>query len=245
MMKGMRIRRKRKREDSWKRTVNRRDDTIYKRVASVIVLSVPLAVFCLVANVIMRMKDIYSYSLSASGILGRTTVATSEEEILGLITDFMNGKVSEFALMENSAFDPEQIFTALDNQAMTAARDVLHLMLIVGIAALVVSLIAYFLLIRWRVKDIFLKRFKAGIAVFAALEILNIVTVCIEPVRLATWGRLIPMEFPDGDNLVLLLGDAFPRQVVMFETIAGVVAMLLIGYITWYFAGRRKMFRRF
>ena len=245
MMKGMRIRRRRRREDSWKRAVNRRDDTIYKRVANVIVFSVPIAVICLVANVIMRMKDVYSYSLSASGIIGATTVSTSEDELLGLITNFMTGKTDEFALMENSEFDPEQIFSALDQQAMTDARHVLDIMLIIGVVMLVLSVVAYWLLIRWRVREIFMKRFKVCVGVFAVLEILNILTVCIAPLRAATWGLLIPMEFPDGDNLVLLLSDAFPRQVVMFEAIAGVFAMLLLGYLTWNVAGRRKMFRRF
>lgn len=238
-------RRRRKREDSWKRAVNRRDDTIYKRVANVIVFSVPIAVICLVANVIMRMKDVYSYSLSASGIIGATTVSTSEDELLGLITNFMTGKTDEFALMENSEFDPEQIFSALDQQAMMGARHVLDIMLMIGMVMLVLSVVAYWLLIRWRVREIFMKRFKVCVGVFAVLEILNILTVCIAPLRAATWGLLIPTEFPDGDNLVLLLSDAFPRQVIMFEVIAGVFAMLLIGYLTWNVAGRRKMFRRF
>ncbi len=241
----MRRRRKRRREDSWKRTVNRRSDTTYSRVASVIVVSVPLAVVCLVMNIIMRMKDVYSYSLSASGIIGKTTISTSEEEILALITNFMNGKTDEFALMENSPYDPEQIFSALDQQVMTDTRAFLHIVLVIGLIALAVSAIAYFLLIRWRVKEIFMKRFKISVVVFAVLEVFNILTVCIEPVRKAVYGSIIPMDLPDGDNLALLLGEAFPRQVIMFETIAGVAAMALIGYLTWYVAGRRKMFRRF
>lgn len=243
-MKWMGKRRRQRREDSWKRTVNRRGDNLYRRVADVIVFSVPLAVVCLVANVIMRMKDVYSYSLSASGIIGSTTISTTEDDFIGLMTDYMNGKTDEFALMENSEFDPEQIFSALDQQAMAGARSVLYAMLVIGIVALVLSAAAYFLMVRWRVKDIFMKRFNACVWVFIALELINIVTVCVPKIRMMTWGRLIPMEFPDGDNLVILLGDAFPRQVVMFETIAAVVVMIAVGYLTRSIAGRRKMFRR-
>lgn len=243
-MKWMGKRRRQRREDSWKRTVNRRGDNLYRRVADVIVFSVPLAVVCLVANVIMRMKDVYSYSLSASGIIGATTISTTEDDFIGLMTDYMNGKTDEFALMENSEFDPEPIFSALDQQAMAGARSVLWAMLVIGIVALVLSAAAYFLMVRWRVKDIFMKRFNACVWVFIALELINIVTVCVPKIRMMTWGRLIPMEFPDGDNLVILLGDAFPRQVVMFETIAAVVVMIAAGYLTRSIAGRRKMFRR-
>lgn len=241
----MRRRRRRYREDSWKRSINRREDSLHTALANVIVVSVPVMVICIAANVIMRMKDVYQYSLNASGILGATTIRTSDADFIGLMTDFLNGKTDTFALMENVEYEPEQIFTALDADVMVHFRLFLNIILIIGILAFIVSFIMYFFLIRWRVKAIFMNRFKIAVGVFAALEAVNAATICVTPLRRAVYGRFIPMDFPDGDNLVILLGDAFPRHVAMFELCLGVAMMIAIGYFTWHVAGHKKMFRRF
>ena len=241
----MRVRRKRYREDAWRRQINRRDDSPHKAVANVVMFSVPIAVMAIAANLIMKMRDVYAYSFSASGIMGRTSVNTTEEDVIKCLTDFMNGKTDTLALMENSDYEPEPIFTDLDTQAMADARMLINILLVIGIVAVVVSFVAYFLLIRWRVKDVFWSRFKGGVVIFAVCQVINIAVASIRPLREAVYGRFIPMDFPDGDNLVMFLGEAFPRQVAIFEALAGTIMMVLLWYLTWHFAGRKKMFSRF
>ena len=56
-------------------------------------------------------------------------------------------------------------------------------------------------------------------------------------------ARDIRMDFPDGDNLTILISEDFPMQVAVFEAIFGVIVLLIMAYFTWSVAGRRKMFK--
>lgn len=209
-----------------------------------LVVTLPLMIICLSANVMMRMGDVYEYSMDSSGIMDSTTLRTTKDEVVGALSKYMQHRTDELSLIESAEIEPVEIFGTEDREAMSQTRTLLDIMLAIGALAFVASALAYFLLIRWRVKDIFMKRFKVAFAVTIMLEVLNIVLVTVEPLRRIVFGRFIRMDFPDGDNLVLLLADDFPRQVVMFETIMGTVLMLILAYFTWSVAGRRKMFKR-
>jgi hypothetical protein len=58
------------------------------------------------------------------------------------------------------------------------------------------------------------------------------------------YGWFIPVKFPDGDNLVMFLSEAFPIQVAVFEAIISIILLLILAYGTWSVAGKKKMFKR-
>ncbi len=224
--------------------VNVRVDNRYRRIANVTVFTVPVMIMCLAANIVMRMRDVYSFCLNSSGIMNVSAVHTTQDGFIDAVVSFINGNDSALGLMEDSAYDPQPVFSELDRQVLGDTRDLLDILLIAGLLLLAVSAVMYFLLIRWRVKDIFMRRFKAGLVLFIILEAAGAAAVCVTPLREALFGLFMPMDFPEGDNLVMILGPAFPAQAVIFEAAVGAVAMAAVGYLTWYVAGRKKMFRR-
>ena len=230
--------------NKWQPIEKRRRFDINKFLAGMLVVTLPVMIICLSANVLMRMGDVYKYSLDSSGIMDSTTLRTTKNDVVDTISKYMQHRTDELSLVEDAEIEPVEIFGTEDREAMGQARTLLDIMLVVGTLALIASAIAYFLLIRWRVKDVFMKRFKVAFAVTIAVEALNYVVVAVEPVRRIVFGHFIRMDFPDGDNLVLLLTDDFPGQVAMFEAIMGTVLMLILAYFTWSVAGRRKMFKR-
>lgn len=241
----MRRRNKFWQKSDWQGKRQRRQFDIQKFLASIIVISLPLMIFCLSANLIMRMDDIYEYNMDASGIMNNTNLSTSKEDVVGSITKFMQHRTDDFSLMENVEYEPQQLYSEKDRGAMLQTRHLLDVMLAIGVLMFVASAIAYFFLIRWRVRDIFMKRFKLTFVIFLIMEAANILIVSIQPLRKFVFGSFIEMDFPDDDNLVYLLSDSFPMQIAVFEAIIGIILMLILTYITWQVAGRRKMFKRF
>lgn len=228
----------------WRDTRRRRQFDIKKFLASVLVVSIPLMIFCISANLLMRMNDIYEYSMESSGVIENMTINTSKEEVVGSITKFLQHRSDELSLVSDYGYEPQELYSEEDKTAMTQTRKLLDIMLVVGILAFLASFTVYFFLIRWRVKTIFMKRFKLAAVVLLVMEALNVVTLTVRPLWKYVYGWFIPVKFPDGDNLVMFLSEAFPIQVAVFEAIISIILLLILSYGTWSVAGKKKMFKR-
>jgi hypothetical protein len=227
----------------WQRALNPSKFDFHKFMASVLVVTIPLMIFCLSANVLMRIGDVYEYNMDSSEIMNHTSLSTSKSEVVNSLTMFMQHRTDEMSLMENVEYEPEELFSDLDRQAMGSARMLLDIMLVIGLLALIITAVCYFLLIRWHVRDIFMKRFKLAVVVLLIMEAVNLIVVTAEPLRRLVYGHFIQMDFPDGDNLLILLSEDFPKQIAIFEAIFAVVVLLIMAYFTWSVAGKRKMFK--
>ncbi len=226
-------------------TRKKRDFDIQKFLANLIVIFLPIMIFCLSANIVLRLGEVYEFSLNSSEIMENTTIATTKDDVVNTFASFMQHRMPELTLMENVEYEPQDIFSSLDKKAMAGLRSLLDVLLAIGAGAFLVNLAAYFFLIRWRVKAVFMKRFKIAVLVLLIIEVVNAVINLVPSLRMAAYGGVFGKKFPDGDNLVLLLSDSFPFQVTMFEIIVGGILLALMTYITWSVAGRRKFFKRF
>lgn len=227
----------------WQRALNPSEFDFHKFLASVLVVTIPLMIFCLSANVLMRIGDVYEYNLDSSEIMDHTSLRTSKGEVVNALTEFMQHRTDKLSLVENVEYEPEQLFSDLDQQAMANARTLLDIMLVIGLLTLIITAVCYFLLIRWHVRDVFMKRFKLAAVVLLVMEAVNFIVVTAEPLRRLVYGHFIQMDFPDGDNLVILLSEDLPKQIAIFEVLFAGVALLIMAYFTWSVAGKRKMFK--
>ena len=226
-------------------TRKKREIDIQKFLANLIVIFLPIMIFCLSANIVLRLGEVYEFSLNSSEIMENTTIATTKDDVVGTFSSFMQHRMPELTLMENVEYEPQDIFSPLDKKAMAGLRSLLDVLLAIGAIAFLVTLVSYFFLIRWRVKAVFMKRFKIAALVLLIIEVVNAVINLVPALRTAVYGGVFGRKFPDGDNLILLLSDQFPFQVTMFEIIVGGILLALMTYITWSVAGRRKYFKRF
>ena len=88
-----------------------------------IVISLPLMIVCLVANLVFRLPDVYEYSLTSSNILQNTSLSTTKEEVQKAFSDFMQGKTDELKFIEKTEYKPEDIFNKKDKEAMKNSLD--------------------------------------------------------------------------------------------------------------------------
>lgn len=234
---------KRRKQRAWERELNPRRFDKHKFLSTVLVVTIPLMIICLSANIFMRIGDVYEYNLDSSEIMDHTTIRTEKTEVVNSLTLYMQHKTGELSLMESVEYDPQQIYGPEDREAMAQTRRLLDIMLVVGVLAMLITMACYFLLIRWHVRDIFMRRFKLAAVVTLVMEALNFVVVTFKPLRELVFGQFIRMDFPDGDNLIILISEDFPMQIAIFEAIFGVIALLIMAYFTWSVAGRRKMFK--
>ena len=165
----------------WRDTRRRRQFDIKKFLASVLVVSIPLMIFCISANLLMRMNDIYEYSMESSGVIENMTINTSKEEVVGSITKFLQHRSDELSLVSDYGYEPQELYSEEDKTAMMQTRKLLDIMLAVGVLAFLASFTVYFFLIRWRVKTIFMKRFKLAAVVLLVMEAMNVVTLTVRP----------------------------------------------------------------
>lgn len=202
-------------------------------------------IICLSANITMRLPDTYQYSLSSSQILTVAPVVVDETSLVNTFGDYMQHKTNDFSLKEAVDYKPQDVFNKKDKAAMFNLRKALDIMLIVGIAMLLISAVCYFFLIRWRKKQIHMSGYKWAVLCTIILLGVNSLLKVVPILRTWTWGRLFGAGFPDGDLLILVLENNFAIQVSIFDVVISLIILGILGYATWEFSGRKKMFKQF
>ena len=241
----MKTYRKNSRRNPWRNTRKRREIPIEKILAWLLIISIPLMIICLTANLVMRLSDTYQYNLRATQSVSQTGRMISEEKLIDLFGDFMMGETDDFVLMEDVEYQPENVFNDKDQKVMTNLRDALDIILVVGLISFFVTALVYFFLIRWRKKEIHLQNYKRSIWSFVILTIINSMIKLVPALRDATWGRVFGTDFPKRNVLIQILEKSFALHVTIFDIIISTVLMAILGYVTWQVAGRKKIFKRF
>ena len=204
----------------------------------------PVAVMCLSETGVWRVSDTYEYSLKESEILNKMHLDVSEEHVARTFTGYVNGKTDEFQIIEKTGAVETELFTEEDEQSMSVIRDYAKYLLWAGIIALIIAIAAYAVL-RIKTKKITVKDgFRAALAVFICMQAANLVIRLIDPARNAVFGWLFDFPDTEGDLLTGIMKGSLPEQFAVFQTIAAVVAMLILWYISSRLTRPEKIFFR-
>lgn len=236
----MKTYRKNSRRNPWRNNMKRREIQWDNVFGKLLVISVPIMIICLSANITMRMSDTYQYSLSSSQVLDSAPVVVEETALVNLFGSYMQHRTAVFSLKEAVSYKPGDAFNAMDRQFMHNLRKTMDVILMLGIAMLAISALGYFFLIRWRKKVWHMMCFKKSFVVFLILSAVSAASTAIPFFRENTWERLFNTGFADGDLLALILQKGFALQVTVFNLIISFVLMGILAYATWEVAGRKK-----
>ncbi|MGI6722279.1 MAG: DUF1461 domain-containing protein [Anaerovoracaceae bacterium] len=212
--------------------------------ARLLLISIPLMIVCISANITLRMSNTYQYSLTSSQILNVAPYSVDQTKLVDLFGQYMQHRTDSFALKESVDYDPQDVFTVKDKVAMHHLRVMTDALLLVGIAALLVTALSYFMLIRMRRKVIHMEYFKKSFIIFLVLAAVSALVKVVPPLRALTWGRFFQLNHDGSDLLALIFDHGFYTQVTIFDLIISFVLMAILAYFTWEVAGRKKMFRR-
>ena len=226
-------------KDKTKKKIN-----VHRLVSLVLLLSIPLFCIGIASGVLTRSADVYQYNLKSTQAVQNGGRLVSEDELITLLGDFMNGKTDTFALLEEVEYEPENVFTPQDEKVMTQYRHVCRRALAAGIGGAVLTAVIYGLLVFWKEKN--LLRWIMGLVgislfFFGGLHVLALV---YGPARQFAYGSQIDMALPEKDYLAQLVDQSFAVQLAVMTCIAAVIFYLLMIYLTYRLAGKRNVFKR-
>lgn len=226
-------------KDKTKKKVN-----VHRLISLLLLISIPVFCIGIASGVLTRSADVYQYNLKSTQAVSNGTYFVSEDALIELLGDFMSGKTDTFALKEEVEYEPENVFTAQDEEVMTQYRQVCRTALAAGIGGAVLSLIIYVLLVRWKEKDL-MRRIMgmSGVSLFL-FGGLHVLTLVYGPVRRVVYGRWIDFSLPEKDYLVQLVDNSFAVQLAVMTCVAAVIFYLILLYITFRLAGKRNVFKR-
>ncbi len=241
----MKMYRRNSRRNPWRNTRKKREIHWEKLLGILVIISVPLMIVCLSLNIVLRTPDVYQYDLRATQAIDQATVIIDEEKLVTLIGDFMIGKTDDFTLLEEVEYKPEDIFTTQDKKYMKGFRSLVDLFALIGLGMLIINVLVYFFLIRWRKKSTLMKSIKISGGLLLLLVLFYDLTLLVTSLWNVTWGKLLPGPLPKEDMLLVLFQEKFMFHVSLFFTVVAGVLFGLFFYGTWKVAGKRNLFKRF
>lgn len=226
-------------KDKTKKKIN-----VHRLISLLLLVSIPVFCIGIASGVLTRSSDVYQYNLKSTQAVSNGTYFVDEDKLIELMGDFMNGKTDRFALLEEVEYEPENVFTAQDEQVMRSYRQVCRRTLAAGIGGAVLTAIVYGLLIYWREKELMRQIMSlSGITLFL-LGGLHVLSLVYGPARTLFYGRWISFALPEKDYLVQLVDQSFAVQLAVMTCLAAVIIYLIMLYLTFRLAGKRNVFKR-
>ena len=238
--------RRQSKKNPWRNTLNDREyhsPDWKKYVGLLLILTIPVMCVGLSFGLLTRAADVYQFNFRATQAIELSHRYVAQDDVVKLLSDFMSWDTDEFVLMQNVDYEPENVFSEEDQQAMLLYRRYADRVLIAGIAGALCTAILFILMVRWNRKDRHRACTYAAAVPLAAILVFQFAAKSVPHLRAVTYGRIIPVEFPEGDFLVYIAQESFGRQLAVFEAIAALILYFLLIYVTLRVAGKDRLFR--
>lgn len=228
----------------WRNTRQDKEIPWNKILSAVFMIILPIVVVCLSTNVVLRMGSFYSFAFEKTGVVSEIPFSISQESLVNTFSDFMIHKTGEFQLVEETDYMPQKLFSEKDQWVMNNIRLILDILLLITIVLFVVGIIIFIHMLKEGEKALIYDRAKKGVVIFSVLAIMNFI-ICIIPgsltamIRILFGGKFIP-----GDVLIQILETKVPMYFGIWQLVASIALMVVIGCVIHNYASRRKMFRK-
>ena len=210
--------------------------------ADFLVLTLPIFIASMVFAVLVNTPDVYEYNFKGTQAVEQGRRYVSQEDVLTLIDDFMSGKTDEFVLMEDTDYEPENVFSKEDQLAMTGYRHWANICKLMALITGLLSLALMVLLVLWDRKELLRRNVTIAAIPLLLILLVQFLAKTVMPMMKLCYGRFYSGGFPEGDFLVRIAEESFGRQLATFEAIGCVMVYLVIFYIVARIAGRRQLF---
>lgn len=244
----MKVKRKKRsawipRRDPWRNNMESREIPWTKVVGRLMVIGITVLVLALGSNFVLRSANMYQYTLDASQLLSGSSSVVKEEDVVKVLGDYMQHKSSRVYLMSNAEYNAHNVFDKQANVVMHRLRRGADVMAAAGIGALVLTVVCYFFLIRWRRKKEHMQYFRYTVIIAGAVCAGLALTKAAAPLYHLLWGRFFGGSPKDDVLISLIINQDFFRQEGIIELIVDAVLLAVFGYITWEIAGNKRLFK--
>jgi hypothetical protein len=211
-------------------------------LAIIIIISTPIAIISLANNLTTRMPDLYQYEFKSTEILGTLAIERSEDEMGQFFSEFMTGKTEKFQIVYQFGDNTDNLFTNNEQITMTKLKRTSDEILGVGIIALILFLISYFLLYKQSLKILLRKTFLKVVVHFSIL--ITIITLCAftSPLIDSAYRFIFNYEIESFMALPKLLPTSFFVHSLLTTVIISIIGMLILWYFTWKITKPRRIF---
>lgn len=207
----------------------------------ILAITLPVVSICGGFNLAGRLPDLYSYEMKATEVLNSISIEENEDQMGAFFSSFMTGKQETFQLTYLFGENTDNLFLAEEQGTMERYKAVLDHSLVIGGIALLLALIAYFLIYKQNLKPLLRTSLIRGILVYLALSgcLLSAITV---GARSWILQYLFPYEIKEFMILPQLLPESYFLHLFLVSLFISLIIMSLIWYFTWKITKPRRIF---
>lgn len=207
----------------------------------ILAITLPVVSICGGFNLAGRLPDLYSYEMKATEALNSISIEENEDQMGAFFSSYMTGKQETFQLTYLFGENTDNLFLSEEQGTMQRYKGVLDYSLVIGGIALILALIAYFLIYKQNLKPLLRTSLIRGIPVYLALggSLLAAITVGVRPWILQ---YLFPYEIKEFMVLPRLLPESYFLHLFLVSLFISLIIMSFIGYFTWKITKPRRIF---
>lgn len=217
---------------------------LIKTLFIALAVAIPMTSFCLGANIVTRMPDVYQYEFKATDALKNFDLNKNDDEMGEFISDFMFGKQAKFQLLIEDEDRPQPVFTENEMAAVANARKYMNIVAALGLIACVLMVVSFIMLKKYEFNREIRKEFKLGTIIYACL----IVSYLVGFYAAAKTGHslLDMLEYvPDEDDLLPQIMTAGLQARLYYSTaVVSTIIMAILGYAMFKITEPKRIFSR-
>lgn len=217
---------------------------LIKTLYIALAVTIPITSFCLGANIVTRMPDVYQYEFKATDILKNFDFNKNDDEMGEFISDFMIGKEAKFQLLIEDEEKPQPVFTENEISAMGNARKYVNITAAFGFISLVLMVISFIMLKKYEYDKEIRKQFKLGTIIFACLIVGYLVGFYVA----AKTGHSLPDMLgyvPDEEDILpQIMTEGLQKRLYYFTAIISTIIMAITGYTMFKITEPKRIFSR-
>src|SRR5665648_167043 len=211
-------------------------------LAIILVISMPVSIICLANNLTTRMPDLYQYELKSTEVLSDLSVEKNEDEMGQFFSEYMLGKTQKFQIEYQFGDNTDNLFTPDEQKTMEKFKSSSNLILFTGLAALLFSLVSYFLLYKQNLKMLLRRTFSRAAVLFGAFIVAITLATFMSPLIKIQYAFLFDYEIKSFLVLPKLLPESFFIHSALTTVGISIIIMLILWYFTWKITKPRRIF---
>lgn len=196
------------------------------------VITIPLAIILLSSNIALRLPLTYQFYFTDKQAITSAGYDVTEKEMSREIASSLSSVSGKnFQVYEKNGQYRDPIFGRADQKVMRLARTQLNRALILGLIALLASIILFEFTLRNKMEEWLTAEGQWASAAVCALLVLQAIVVNIGGFRKWLYAHLIGVSLSKGDALYMLMHLGFAKAYLIFATVIAVIMLLIFVYI--------------
>ncbi len=212
----------------------------------IIMIAIPVLVVLIALNITLRSPEVYSYCFNDSQALDYTTLSLSSNELSDQLADFSWGLFSEdIDITENAGYMDDPIFDDTEAEVLFEIRDILTKSFCLMLIILAIIIVLYFYFIKKSYKEELFTSCKIGAVISVVFLIISTIVISSNRIIGKIYDTFVGIDLGKDSLLKLLFtkGD-FNGAVSIAQLGFGIIALILICYITWRLTKPPRIYKR-